>query len=61
MKIFILILLTVLLTACAVVPLAPIPFYDGPGMGPHRHTVPVPVLIPPPPPFGPGFYDRHYR
>ena len=33
MKIFILILLTALLAACAVVPLAPPSFYDGPGMG----------------------------
>jgi hypothetical protein len=63
MKIFTLVLLTALLTACAVVPLAPPPFYDGPhdgpGIGRHRHFVPVPVPVPPPPPFGHGFHDRH--
>jgi hypothetical protein len=45
MKIFILILLTALLAACAVVPLAPPSFYDGPGMGgpPLGHFAPVPM------------------
>jgi hypothetical protein len=65
MKIFILILLTTLLTACAVVPLAPPPFYDGPYDGPridpHRHFAPVPVPVPPPPSFGHGFPGRHHR
>jgi len=63
MKIFTVLLLAVSLAACAVVPLAPPPFYDGPYDGPkirpHRHVVPVP--IPPPPPFRPGFHDRYHR
>jgi len=63
MKIFILVLLTVSLAACAIVPLTPPPFYDGsyngPRIHPHRHFVPVPV--PPPPPFGYGFPHRHHR
>jgi len=61
MKIVLLVLLTVSLTACAIVPLAPPPFYDGPGRGgPHGHFAPIPV--PPPPPFGHHrFPDRHHR
>lgn len=73
MKIFILILLTVSLAACAVVPIGPPPFHDGPydrpGMGPRGpriggprgHFAPVPIL-PPPPPFGrPGFPGGHHH
>ncbi len=59
MKIIMLILLTVSLAACAVVPVGPPPFYDGfgPGIGgPRGHFGPMPPP-PPPPPFrhhGPG-------
>ena len=65
MKIFMLILLTASLTACAVVPLAPPPFHDGPYdgpriRGPRGHFAPVPVP-PPPPRFGQGFPDRYHR
>jgi hypothetical protein len=73
MKIFILILLTVSLTACAVVPLAPPPFYDGfydgPGIGgPRGYFYDGPGMggprghfAPIPPPFGHGSPGRHHR
>ena len=73
MKFLILVLLSVSLAACAVVPVAPPPFYDGPAIGgpyghfydgpgrhgPRGHFVPVPV--PPPPLFRHDFPDRGHR